>query len=78
MLCRALFVPIFPTVVTMYVMRERDIEFSDYLSYFDSVDYALFNSRNFKRIDAANYRRHIPAKATIDILAMPKDRCEDY
>lgn len=62
----------------MYVMRERDIEFSDYLSYFDSVDYALFNSRNFKRIDATNYRRHIPAKATIDILAMPKERCEDY
>jgi len=70
-----------PTVIFelgMYVMRERDIEFSDYLSYFDSMDYMLFNSRNFKRIDATNYRRHIPAKATIDIMAMPRERCEDY
>lgn len=63
-----------PTVIFeigIYVMRERDVDFSDYLKFFGALDYSLFNSGNLKGIDADNYDKHIPLKGTIDILAKP-------
>jgi len=54
----------------IYIMNERGIDFSDYLEFFDSLAYSLFNSKNFRKINIHNYRRHVPLKGTIDILAV--------
>jgi FkbM family methyltransferase len=64
------FRPIVIFEIGLYVMEENDIDFSSYLNYFGSLGYSLFNSSNFKKIDAENYRRCIPSKGTIDILAL--------
>jgi FkbM family methyltransferase len=56
--------------IGMYVMTERRIDFPDYLDFFDSLNYSLFNSSNFRQINAGNYQKHIPLKGTIDVLAL--------
>ena len=64
------FSPIIIFEIGIYVMDERSIVFSDYLKFFDSLGYSLFNSKNLKKINAHNYHKHIPLKGTIDILAV--------
>jgi FkbM family methyltransferase len=54
----------------VYVMNERGIDFSDYLEFFDFLGYSLFNGKNLKEINVHNYRKHVPLKGTIDILAV--------
>jgi len=69
-----------PTIIFeagFYMMEERNIVFSDYLEFFRLLDYSLFNSSNLREIDATNYRKHIPSKATIDILALFRTGHED-
>jgi FkbM family methyltransferase len=58
----------------IYVMDEREIDFSDYFEFFDSLAYSLFNSKNLKEINIHNYRKHVPLKGTIDILAVSNTR----
>jgi len=65
------FSPIIIFEVGMYVIEERNIDFSDYLKFFDSLNYSLFNSSNLKEINANNFYRYVPLKGTIDILATP-------
>ncbi len=67
------FRPVIIFEIGQYVMDERGISFSDYLEFFGRLDYSLFNSSNIRRIDESNYRRHIPLKGTIDILAAPRN-----
>ena len=64
------FVPVIIFEIGIYVMEEKNIDFSDYLKYFDSLGYSLFNSKNLKNVNAHNYYKHIPLKGTIDILAV--------
>ena len=64
------FSPIIIFEVGIYVMEERNIDFSDYLRFFGPLNYSLFNSNNLKEINANNYYKHIPLKGTIDILAI--------
>jgi len=64
------FRPVVIFEVGMYIMDERRVDFSDYLGFFESLDYSLFNSSNFKRINGENYHKHVPSKGTIDILAI--------
>jgi FkbM family methyltransferase len=64
------FKPIIIFEVGLYAMEENNVDFSNYLNYFDSLGYSLFDSGNFKRINAENYRRYIPSKGTIDILSL--------
>ncbi len=54
----------------IYLMKEAGTDFSDFLDYFEPLGYRLFNTKNGRQIDADNYRIHIPARATIDILAL--------
>lgn len=63
------FKPIIIFEIGIYIMEERNIDFSDYLQFFDPLNYSLFNSSNLKEINANNYYKHIPLKGTIDILA---------
>ena len=58
-------------------MDEENIRFADYLEFFESMDYSLFNSKSLKEINADNYRKHIPSKGTIDILALFRTSHED-
>jgi len=63
--------------VGLYAMEEKNVDFSDYLNFFGSLDYSLFNSSNLGKIDAHNYRKYIPSKGTIDILALFRPHYED-
>ncbi len=65
------FGPIIIFEIGIYVMKEKNIDFSDYLKFFDSLGYSLFNSKNLKNMNAHNYYKYIPLKGTIDILAVP-------
>jgi FkbM family methyltransferase len=65
------FRPIIIFEIGVYLMEEKHIDFSDYLKFFDSLNYSLSDSNNLKEINASNYYEHIPSKATIDILATP-------
>jgi FkbM family methyltransferase len=64
------FSPIIIFEIGIYLMDERSIVFSDYLEFFDSLGYSLFNSKNLKNMNAHNYYKHIPLRGTIDILAV--------
>jgi len=56
--------------IGIYLMRERNIDFSDYLKFFASLNYCLLNCDSLKEITADNYRKHVPLKKTSDILAI--------
>lgn len=64
------FSPIIIFEIGIYLMDERSIVFSDYLKFFDSLGYSLFNSKNLKNMNAHNYYKYIPLRGTIDILAV--------
>lgn len=57
----------------MYVMKERNIQFYDYLEYFNRLNYSLSNAVNNKSIDGSNFLSIIPRYGTIDVLAIPID-----
>jgi FkbM family methyltransferase len=57
--------------VGLYVMEEHNITFTDYWEFFSDLNYKLFNSANKRPVDMLNYKTVIPAKGTIDILALP-------
>jgi FkbM family methyltransferase len=65
------FSPVIIFETGVYAMNERGLDFSDYIEFFNTRPYSLFNSINLKKINARNYDRYIPLKATIDILAVP-------
>lgn len=69
--CISTFRPRIIFEIGLYVMEECRICFSDYWKYFGDLKYELFNSADKKRIDMSNYQKIIPAKGTIDILALP-------
>lgn len=57
--------------IGLYVMKEKGICFDFYTGLFGELNYQLFNSSNLKEINSTNYRKIIPEKGTIDILAIP-------
>lgn len=54
-----------------YVMEERGISFMDYESFFKKLNYELSDASSNKRIDISNYKKMIPRRGTIDVLALP-------
>jgi hypothetical protein len=60
----------------LYLWNEFGIDFDDYRRLFEPVGYSLHDSANFKRINEKNYRKLIPSRGTIDILALAKDTAE--
>ena len=56
-----------------YVMREKNIDFMDYNYFFSKLNYKLSNAATNKPITKLNYKKMIPQKGTIDILAIPLD-----
>lgn len=57
--------------IGQYVMEEKGIDFDFYAKIFGKLDYKLFNSSNLKEINLSNYKKFVPKKGTIDILAIP-------
>lgn len=59
--------------IGLYVMEEKNIDFSFYSNYFESINYKIFDSSTGKEITIKNYKKIIPAKGTIDALALPSN-----
>jgi len=55
-------------------MEERGIGFGHYEDYFRSLGYRVLDSRTGRSITAASHREVIPARGTIDALALPEER----
>jgi FkbM family methyltransferase len=55
-----------------YVMKERGIDFVDYYQFFQMLHYRLSDAATNKPITLGNYKKMIPAKGTIDVLAVPE------
>lgn len=58
--------------VGLYVMEDHKIGFEFYQNYFDSLKYKMINSADGKPVTLDNYKKVIPERSTIDILAMPQ------
>jgi FkbM family methyltransferase len=71
------FCPMIIFEIGMYVMEEWNINFSDYLRFFDELNYSLVDSGSLKAINAGNDDKRIPLKGTIDILAIPDNSHEN-
>jgi len=56
--------------IGLYSMEERGIDFSFYTTYFEKPGYKLYNAKTGALITLKNYKRHIPSRATIDIIAI--------
>jgi len=64
--------PILIFEVGQYVMDEMGIDFNYYLDYLLPIGYKLVNSANNKDITANNWKKLIPSRGTIDVLAFLK------
>lgn len=72
------FRPIVIFELGLYILRERNIRFDEYLDFFAGLGYSLLEGRSLKTIDGDNYLRRIPSRGTVDILALcDKARDED-
>lgn len=56
----------------LYVMNEKGFNFDFYWDYFQSLQYKLYNSDNFKEITIENCKNHLPKYGSIDVLAIPQ------
>lgn len=54
-----------------YVMEERGIKFKDYERFFGELNYKLSNAANNRPISESNFKKLVPEKGTIDVLALP-------
>jgi FkbM family methyltransferase len=57
--------------IGLYSMVERGIDFSFFSNYFEKLNYKMYDSASKALITLENYKKYIPAKATIDIIAIP-------
>ena len=57
--------------IGLYSMVERGIDFSFFSNYFEKLNYKMYDSASKAMITLANHKKYIPAKATIDIIAIP-------
>jgi len=74
--CIAIYRPKIVFEVGKYVMKEKGIDFTFYLSYFEALNYKLFNSKSGKEITKNNFDKHIPDLGTIDVIGLPKTENE--
>jgi len=57
--------------IGLYVMTEKNIDFSFYSNYFKSLNYKMYDSTSTDIITLENHKEYIPKKGTIDIIAKP-------
>jgi FkbM family methyltransferase len=56
--------------IGLYVLQERGTRFEQYFDYLSAFDYTLINCRNGEEVVPMNYRKQIPSRSTIDIVAV--------
>lgn len=54
-----------------YVMVDKGIDFDFYHHYFSKLNYKLLDAANGKEVTLENFKKLIPQKGTIDLLALP-------
>jgi FkbM family methyltransferase len=62
--------------VGLYILEEKGIRFDLFHEYFSSLGYRTINESNGRTISAGNFEKEIPARATIDVLALPVEGTE--
>ncbi len=55
----------------LYVMTEKNFSFDFYATYFNDLNYTLYDSSNYEKITIENYANHLPKYGSIDVLAIP-------
>ncbi|MFC1595086.1 FkbM family methyltransferase [Patescibacteria group bacterium] len=63
------FNPVIIFEVGLYIMKENDISFKDYIFFFSSLHYNLYDSGSGDMITENNYLNYIPKRGTIDVIA---------
>lgn len=66
--------PVVVFEISTYIMKEREVTFSDYAEIFDEADYRLLDSATGEAVNADSVTRIIPTAGTADILALPNSR----
>ena len=56
--------------IGLYIMKEKQISFADYLSLFSEVEYNIRNT-NGSEINNDNHKQFIPKNGTVDLIALP-------
>jgi FkbM family methyltransferase len=56
----------------LYSFAEKNIDFSFYINYFKELNYKMYDSLKKAEITADNFRKYIPEKRTIDVIAVPQ------
>ena len=55
-----------------YLLRERGQHFGQILELFKPLGYRLINAKGGREVTLENYGREVPAKATTDLIALPR------
>lgn len=66
------FKPILIFEIGRYAMTEKGIDFDFYDEYFSQLRYKLLDAASGREVTLTNYKRLIPQKGTIDLLALPQ------
>ena len=56
--------------IGLYIMKEKQISFSDYQSLFLEVNYRILNTKGIE-VSVNNFEKLIPNKGTVDLIAIP-------
>lgn len=68
----AKFKPVIVFEVGSYLLKERGIDFSQFLTFFKNQNYQLFCTQTNREISENNYKKIIPINFTTDVIAMPR------
>ena len=58
----------------LYLMEERGVDFRSFATFFEGLDYSLFDAKTERQVSLANYRKVIPPRATTDLVAVPLEK----
>lgn len=59
--------------VGAYILREKGLDFRQYLEFFGALGYAVC-TLDGADVSAANWESHIPTDSTVDFVALPRSR----
>lgn len=65
------FRPVIVFELTIYLLKERGILFSDFEAIFMPFDYTFIDTKSGRLINHANYLQYIPKGGSIDVAAIP-------
>ena len=69
----AKFKPVIVFEVGAYLLKERGIDFKEFLDFFKKLNYQLFCTQTNREVAADNYQQTIPLNFTTDIIAIPRN-----